>query len=126
MYVFGRMHTLRTHPEGAWRSKDWHGRLSDMHIVLAITEHTIGVVKDTMTRIALERAGLKLKEVLAAAVLAHNEMERVPGFSPGRLDVHRTGTDRSSRAELSGTPLRSSMFALSLKRSSVGSSALMC
>ena len=34
-----------------------------------------------MTRIALERPDLKPTEVLAAAVLAHNEMERLRGFS---------------------------------------------
>ena len=43
----------------------------------SVTENTIGIVKDTMTRIALERPDLKATEVLAAAVLAHNEMERV-------------------------------------------------
>ena len=32
--VFGRMHTLRTDPEGAWRNKEVHERLSDMQIVL--------------------------------------------------------------------------------------------
>ena len=36
---------------------------------------------DTMTRLALERPDLKPTEVLAAAVLAHNEVERVRGFS---------------------------------------------
>ena len=32
--VFGRMHTLRTDPEGAWRNKEVHERLSDMQIDL--------------------------------------------------------------------------------------------
>ena len=47
----------------------------------SVTENTIGIVKDTMTRIALLKPDLKPTEVLAAAVLAHNEMERVRGFS---------------------------------------------
>ena len=91
--VFGRMHTLQTDLEGARRNKEVHERLSDMEIVLdlhvgeaswqaSVTENIIGIVKDTMTRIALERPDLKSTEVLAAAVLAHNEMERVRGFSP--------------------------------------------
>ena len=54
--IFGRMHTLRTDPEGAWRNKEVHERLSDMQIVLdvhpgeaswqaSVTENTIGIVK---------------------------------------------------------------------------------
>ena len=69
-----------------------HDRLSDMHLVLdlhpreaswqaSVTEYTIGIVKDTMTSSALERPDLKSSDVVAAAVLAHNEMERVRGFS---------------------------------------------
>ena len=50
----------------------------------SVTENTIGIVMDTMTRIALERPDLKSTEVLAAAVLAHNEMERVRRFSPAQ------------------------------------------
>ena len=83
--VFGRMHALRTDPEGAWRNKEVHERLSDMQIVLylhpggaswqaSVKENTVGIVKDTMTRISLERPDLKPAEVLAAAVLAHDEM----------------------------------------------------
>ena len=34
--IFGRMHTLRTDPEGAWRNKEVHERLSDMQIVLDV------------------------------------------------------------------------------------------
>ena len=30
--VFGRMRALRTDPEGAWRNKEVHARLSDMLI----------------------------------------------------------------------------------------------
>ena len=99
--IFGRMHTLRTDPEGAWRNKEVHERLSDMQIVLdvhpgeaswqaSVTENTIGIVKDTMTRIVLERPDLKATEVLAAAVLAHNEMERVRGFSPAQWALGRS------------------------------------
>ena len=91
--VFGRMHTLRTEPEGAWRNREVHERLIDMRLVLdlhpgeaswqaSVTETTNA--KETMTRIALERPDLKFTEVLAAAVLAHNEMERVRGFSPAQ------------------------------------------
>ena len=94
--VFGRMRTFRTNPEGAWRNTDLHERQSDMNSVIdlhpsdaswqaSVTEKTIGVEKDTMTRIALERPDLKLKEVLAAAVLVHNEMERVRGFFSGSV-----------------------------------------
>ena len=102
--VFRRMHTLRTDPEGAWRNKEVHERLSDMQIVLdlhpgeaswqaSVTENT-KIVKDTMTRIALERPDLKSTEVLAAAV-------RWSGFEvflrlSGHLDVHRTGINHSS------------------------------
>ena len=43
-----------------------------------------------MTRIALERPDLKAKEVLAAAVLAHNEMERVRGFSLAQWALGRS------------------------------------
>ena len=96
MSVFGRMHTLRTDRDGVWRNKEVHERLSDIQIVLdlrpgeaswqaSVTENTIGIVKDTMTRIALERLDLKSTKVLGAAVLAHNEM-----------DVHRTGIIHSS------------------------------
>ena len=64
--VCGRMYTLRTDPEGAWRNKEVHERLSDMPIVLdlhpgeaswqaSVTENTIGILEDTMTSIALER-----------------------------------------------------------------------
>ena len=56
------MHTLRTDPEGAWRNSEAHERLCDMQIVLelhpgeaswqaSVTENTIEIVKDTMTRI---------------------------------------------------------------------------
>ena len=44
-------------------------------------ENTSGIVKDTMTRIALKRPNFTSSEVLAAAVLVHNEMERVRGLS---------------------------------------------
>ena len=68
--VLGRMLTLRTDPEGAWRNREVHDRPSDMQIALdlhpgeaswraSVTENTIGIVKDTMTRIALERRDLK-------------------------------------------------------------------
>ena len=100
MSAFGRMHTLRTDRDGVWRDKEVHERLSDIQIVLdlrpgeaswqaSVTENTIGIVKDTMTRIALERLDLKSTEVLAAAVLAHNEMERVQGFSPAQWALER-------------------------------------
>ena len=69
--VFGRMHTLRTDPEGVWRNKEAHERLSDMQIVLdlhfgealwleSVKDSTIGIVTDTMTRIALERCWQQL------------------------------------------------------------------
>ena len=93
--VFRRTHTLRADPDGAWRNRGVHQRLSDMQIVLdlhqgeaswqaSVTENSVGIAKDTMTRIALERSGLTSTEVLAAAVLTHNEMERVGGFSPAQ------------------------------------------
>ena len=51
---------------------------------------TIGIVKDSMMRIALERPDLEPIEVLAAAALAHkNEMERVRGFSPAQWALGR-------------------------------------
>ena len=86
------MHTLRTDPEGAWRNREVHDRPSDMQIALdlhpgeaswqaSVTENTFGIVKDTTTRIVLERSDLNFNEVVAAAVLVHNEMERVRGFS---------------------------------------------
>ena len=94
------MYTLRTDPEGAWRNKEVHERLSDMPIVLdlhpgeaswqaSVTENTIGIVKDMMTRIGMERPDLKPSEVLAADVLVHNEMERVRGFSPAQRALGR-------------------------------------
>ena len=43
-----------------------------------------------MTRIALERNDLKSSEVLAASVLAHNEMERFRGFSPAQWALGRS------------------------------------
>ena len=90
--VFGQIYTLRTDPEGAWRNKEATERLSDMQIILdihqgetswqvSVMENTSGIVKDTMTRIALKRPNLKSSEVLAAAVFEHNEMERVRGLS---------------------------------------------
>ena len=99
--VFGRMHTLRIDPEGAWRNKEVHERLSDMQIVLdlhpgeaswqaSVTENTIGIVKETMTRIALERPTIKSTEVLVAAVLTRNEMERVRGLSPAHWALGRS------------------------------------
>ena len=79
------MHTLGTDPEGAWRNREVHEWLSDMQIALdlhpgdaswqaSVTEHTIGIVK----------------ECTAAAVLAHNEMERVRGFSPAEWALGRS------------------------------------
>ena len=56
----------------------------------SVTENTIGIVKDMMTRIALERPDLKATEALAVAVLAHNEMERVRGFSPAQWALGRS------------------------------------
>ena len=90
--VFGRMPTLRTDPDGAWRNKEANERLSDMQIILdihqgetswqvSVMENTSGIETDTMTRIALKRPNLKSSEVLAAAVLDHNEMERLRGLS---------------------------------------------
>ena len=55
-----------------------------------MAENTIGIVKDTMTRIALERPDLKSTEVLAAVVLSHNEMERVRGFSSAQRVLARS------------------------------------
>ena len=91
MSVFGRMHTLRTDPEEAWRNKELHQRLSDMQIVVdlhhgeeswqaSVIENTMGKVKDTMTKIVMERPDLK--EVMAAALQAHNETERGRGVLP--------------------------------------------
>ena len=56
----------------------------------SVTEHTIGTVKDTMTRIALERPDPKATEVLAAALLAHNEMKWVRGFSQAQWALGRS------------------------------------
>ena len=58
----------------------------DLHpgVERLLKKNTIGIVKDTMTRRALERPDLKSTLLLAAAVLAHNEMERVRGFSPAQ------------------------------------------
>ena len=99
--VLGRMHTLRIDSEGAWRNKEVHEKLSDTQIVLDlhpgdaswhafVTENTIGFVKDTLTKIVLERTDMKSTEVLAAAVLAHNEMERVRGFSLAQWALGRS------------------------------------
>ena len=96
--VFGRMHTLRTDPEGAWRNRDVHERLSDMQIVLDLypgeAKWQASVTKTPLelwkTRIALERPDLKSIEVLAAAVLAHNEMERVQGCSSAQWALRRS------------------------------------
>ena len=95
--VSGRMHTLRTDPGRAWRNKEVHERLRDMQIVLdlhpgetSVTENTIGIEKDTMTRLALERPDLKSTEVLTTAVLAHSEMQRVRGFSPAQWALGRS------------------------------------
>ena len=56
----------------------------------SVTENTtIGIVKDTVTRIALERPDVKSTEVLSAP-LAHNEMERVRGFSPAQRALGRS------------------------------------
>ena len=87
--VFGQIHTLRTDPEGAWPNKEVHERLSHMQVVLdlqpgealwqaSVTDNTVGIVKDTMTSIALERPDLKSTEVLA-----HHEMilRQWQGFS---------------------------------------------
>ena len=105
--VIGRVHTLRTDSEGAWRNKEVHERLGEMQSVwdlhpgvaswqASVTENTIGIVNATMTRIALERPDLHSSEVLAAAVLAHNEMERVRGFSPAQWALGRsTNWDQS-------------------------------
>ena len=95
MVISLRTDALQTDLEGAWRNKEVHGKLTDMHIVLdlhpgeaswhaSVTETTSGIVKDTMTRIALERPDRKSTEVLAAAVLALDEMERVRGFFPAQ------------------------------------------
>ena len=107
--VFGRMHTLRTDPEGAWRNNEVHERLSDMQLVLdlhpgeaswqaSVIANTIGIVKDTMTRIALERPDQKPTDVLAAGVLHIRRCSAV-GVSlrhSGHLDVRRTGINHSS------------------------------
>ena len=86
------MHTLRTNPEGAWRNKEANERLSDMQFILdihqgetswqvSVMEKTQWNCKETMTRIALKRPNHKSSAMLAAAVLEHNEMERVRGLS---------------------------------------------
>ena len=54
-----------------------------------LQKNSIGIVTETMTRIALERRDLKLTEVLAAAVLSHDEMQRVRGFSPAQWALGR-------------------------------------
>ena len=97
--------------------------LSDTQIVLdlhpeeaawqaSVAENTIGIVKGTMTRVALERPHLIPTAVWAAAVLAHTEMERDSRFLS---DPEGTGTcielgsitlrqrQRNSRSELSVT-----------------------
>ena len=79
-----------------------HERLSDVQIILdlhpgevpwqaSVTENTtISIVKDSVSRIALERPDVKSTEVLSAPVLAHNEMERVRGFSPAQRALGRS------------------------------------
>ena len=70
-----------------------HERLSDMQIILNLDPGkgaVAGVVKDTVTRIALERPDLKSTEVLVAAPLAHNEMKRVRGFSQSQWTLGRS------------------------------------
>ena len=61
--VFGRMHTPRIDPEGAWRNKG-SARKTERHancsgpssrrglVQASVIENTTGIVKDTMTRIA--------------------------------------------------------------------------
>ena len=55
-----------------------------------VAEKTIGIVKDTMTRIALETPDLQTTELLETTVLAHNEMEHVRGFSPAQWALGRS------------------------------------
>ena len=102
MSTLGRMHVLRTDPGGAWRNKEVHERVSDVQIILdlhpgempwqaSVTENTTTkIVKNTVSRIALERPDVKSTEVLSAPVLAHNEMERVRGFSPAQSALGRS------------------------------------
>ena len=65
----------------------------------SVTENTIGIVKDTMTRIALERLDLESIVVLTAVVFCRKM--RWSGFVvslriKGHWDVHRTGINYSS------------------------------
>ena len=55
-----------------------------------MAENTVEIMKGTKTRIALERPVLRFTEGLASAVLAHNEMERVRGFSPTQWALGRS------------------------------------
>ena len=93
--VFGRMHTPRTDPEGAWRNKEVHDRLSDMQIVLelhpgeaawqaSVTENTFGIVKDTMTKIALERLHLFSVEVFGNDTPDPSSLEHLQGMETAR------------------------------------------
>ena len=63
-------------------------QLQKLHGKAWTTENAIGVVKDAMTGIALQKPGWGMKELLAAAVLAHNE--RVRDFSPAQWALRRS------------------------------------
>ena len=77
--LFGPLAEYNALTQGAWRNKEVHERLSDMQIVMDlhpgeaswqafVIENTIGVVKDTMTRIVLERPEHKSSEVSSSCV----------------------------------------------------------
>ena len=111
MAVFGRMHTLRTDPEGGM-AQQGSARKTERHVVLDLHPGEASwkasvffqkneLAKDTMTRIALERPDLKSTEVLPATVLAQNEMERVRGFALAQLALGRS--PNWDHSELSGT-----------------------
>ena len=74
-------------------------------------KNIVGIV----TRIVLETSDVKFTEVLAASVLAQNEMDRVRGFSRAQWALGRAQEmgsinfrqrQRNARAELSGTSAR--------------------
>ena len=65
-----------------------------------VTENTIGIVKDTMTRIVLERPDLKSTKCwqqLCWRIMRRSGFEVSLRLS-GHLDVHRTGINHSSTA----------------------------
>ena len=97
---FGKPLLVRSDPEGAYRSPELHARAarismlwenapSQAHWCSGKIERIVALIKNTMSKLAVDDPTLTPEELLSLSCTAHNELHREAGWSPDQILLGR-------------------------------------